>query len=96
MRFYEELFKSADGGAFSRCIWVPRGGGYFQGVKAVEDFSSERIVICFPKDTVEVTGERLMIKKYCDGDLEISGRVLCVRALFAEDEGDISLRQGGK
>ena len=93
MRLYEELFKSADGTALSRCIWVPRGGGYFQGVKAVEDFSSERIVLCFSKDRVEALGKGLSIKKYCDGDLEISGRLACVRVLLAEDD---SLAQGGK
>ena len=93
MRLYEELFKSADGAALSRCIWVPRGGGYFQGVKAVEDFSSERIVLCFSKDRVEALGKGLSIKKYCDGDLEIAGRLACVRVLFAEDE---ALAKGGK
>ena len=42
MRLYEEIFKSAEGVAFSRCIFVPKGGGYFEGVKAVDDFSPTR------------------------------------------------------
>ena len=86
MRLYEELFKSAEGG-LSRCIWTPRGGGYFQGVKSLGDFSSERIVICFPKSAVEATGKGLTIKKYCDGDLEISGRLDCLRLLLGDGEG---------
>ena len=86
MRLYEELFKSADGTAFSRCTWIPRGGGYFQGVKAVGDFSPERIVICFPKDEIEAVGRGLSIKKYCDGDLELAGCLLSVRVLIPDGE----------
>lgn len=83
MRLYEEIFKNADGGAPSRCIFVPNGGGYFEGVKAVEDFSSEKILLCFPKERVEILGEGLVIAKYCDGDLQLSGRILCVQ-VFGE------------
>lgn len=89
MRLYDEIFKNADGAALSRCITVPRGGGYFEGVKAVGDFSSERIVICFPRETVEVTGENLSIKKYCDGDLQLDGRIVCVRTLSTDEKGRV-------
>ena len=41
MRLYEEIFKDVDGVFFARCSVIPRGGGYFEGVKAVEDFSDE-------------------------------------------------------
>ncbi|MBQ8394044.1 MAG: YabP/YqfC family sporulation protein [Clostridia bacterium] len=88
MRLYDELFKSADGAALSRCTFIPRGGGYFQGVKAVGDFSPERIVICFPKDEVAVEGKNLSIKKYCDGDLELSGDLYSVRVLLPETGGN--------
>ena len=94
MRLYEELFKSTDGAAFTRCTWIPRGGGYFQGVKAVGDFSPERVVVCFPKDEVEAVGKGLSIKKYCDGDLELSGCLLSVRVLLPEEED--SAKKGGK
>ena len=91
MRLYDEIFKDVDGVAIARCILVPRGGGYFEGVKAVSDFSPERIVLCFARESVEVTGDSLAIKKYCDGDLQISGRIFCVRALSAQNNGE-----GGK
>ena len=86
MRLYDEIFKNADGGAFARCTIVPSGGGYFEGVKAVGDFSAERVVVCFPRETVEVTGENLSIKKYYDGDLQLSGRIFCVRVPNTENE----------
>ena len=87
MRLYDEIFKNADGGAFSRCVIVPYGGGYFEGVKAVGDFSPERIVICFPRESVEVEGDSLTIKKYCDGDLQLSGKITSLRVLCG-DKGE--------
>ena len=42
MRLYEEIFKDTDGASLSRCVIVPNGGGYFEGVKTVEDFSPQR------------------------------------------------------
>ena len=81
MRLYDEIFKRAEGVALSRFTIVPRGGGYFEGVKAVGDFSPERIVLYFPRESVEVEGEELSIGKYCDGDLRLSGRILSVRLL---------------
>ncbi len=81
MRLYDEIFKNADGGALARCVVVPNGGGYFQGVKAVGDFSPERIVLYFPKTGVEITGEGLSIAKYYDGDLRLSGRISALNVL---------------
>ena len=86
MRLYDEIFKNADGGALARCILVPCGGGYFEGVKAVGDFSSRRIVLCFPKESVEVVGEGLTIKKYCDGDLQLVGKIHALQVLGREGE----------
>ena len=85
MRLYDEIFKNTEGVALSRCIVVPCGGGYFEGVKAVGDFSPERIVLYFPKESVEVTGIALAIKKYCEGDLHLTGEIHTLRVL---EEGD--------
>ena len=79
MRLYDEIFKNTDGVAFARCTVIPGGGGYFEGVKAVGDFSPERIVICFPRETVAAEGKNLSIKKYYDGDLQLSGNIFSLR-----------------
>ena len=62
MRLYGEIFKSADGTVefLPKCFIVPNGNGYFQGIKPLR---------------AEVVGERLSVKKYCDGDLEIGGKI---------------------
>ena len=75
MRLYEEIFKNTEGISLARCTLVPGGGGFFEGVKGVEDFSSSRIEICFPKNKIEVVGENLIIEKYVDGDLQIAGKI---------------------
>ena len=85
MRLYDEIFKNADGAAFTRCVIVPCGGGYFEGVKTVEDFSAERILIRFSHQRVEVLGKSLVIKKYCDGDLQVLGKILSLRTLAQEE-----------
>ena len=85
MRLYDEIFKNEEH-AFSRCIVVPNGGGYFEGVKAVADFTTERIVLCFSRQSVAVEGRALSIKKYCDGDLQITGEIRAVYVLSGKEE----------
>ena len=75
MRLYDEIFKNASGMALSRYTVAVQGGGYFEGVKAVGDFSSEQIVLYFPHASVQIDGVDLSIGKYCDGDLRLKGKV---------------------
>ena len=81
MRLFDELFKDTEGAAVSRCTIVPGGGGYFEGVKAVGDFSPERIVVYFPKASVLAEGKGLVIKKYCDGDLQLFGEIYSLQVV---------------
>lgn len=89
MRLYDEIFKDPSDGACARCMIVPGGGGYFEGVKSVGDFSAEKIVLYFPRQAVEVEGKELAIKKYYDGDLQIGGKVTCVRVVSPDTDGGI-------
>lgn len=83
MRLYEEIFLRAEGASGAKCLIVPCGGGYFEGVKSVGEFSPERIELFFRTHAALVEGEELLIRKYCDGDLELSGKILSVRFLGA-------------
>ena len=82
MRLYDEIFKTVDGAGCARCIFVPGGGGYFEGVKYVEDFSTEKISLSFSHKRLEIDGKALSIVKYCDGDLEIGGKITALRVLM--------------
>ena len=86
MRIYEQLFKSVDGAATARCTLVPRGEGYFEGVKSVGDFSAERIVLYFACESVEIVGENLSISKYYEEDLHLTGRIFSVAVLETADD----------
>ncbi len=79
MRLYEEIFKNTD--AAARCALIVGGGGYFEGVKTVGDFSPNKIVLHFPRYGVEIEGESLAIKKYCEGDLQLSGKIYFLKLL---------------
>lgn len=75
MELYEEIY---EGVVEARCSFLPMGGGYFQGVKALMGFSDSEIVLLLKKFRVVVKGERLEIKKYYDGDLQLSGCIFSV------------------
>ena len=87
MRLYDEIFKNTDGMQLARYTVVVKGGGYFEGVKAVGDFSPEKIVLFYGADAIEVEGKNLAIKKYCDGDLQLVGIIQSVR-LALKKEGE--------
>ena len=81
MRLYDEIFKSVDGLACQKYTVVIGGGGYFEGVKSVGDFSPEQVMLFFPNRSLQIDGKRLSIKKYCDGDLELAGEIHTVTLL---------------
>ncbi len=85
-----ELLKEIVGeeNAAARCtLWIG-GGGYFEGVKAVGDFSNERIVLYFSRASLQIDGVDLSIGKYCDGDLRLKGKVRCIQ-FFGKDGAPI-------
>jgi hypothetical protein len=77
MRLYEELAKSDAFLAFAgaRVIFLPLRAAYFEGVKALGDFSQGRVEVCFSTCSIAVEGEDLSIGKYTDGDLCVLGKV---------------------
>ena len=77
MRLYEELKKSEASLEFvgARVVFLPLRAAYFEGVKALGDFSEMRVEVCFPACSIAIEGEGLSIGKYTDGDLCILGKV---------------------
>ena len=86
MRLYDEIF-TGEQSALPRCIFTLGGGAYFTGVKAVGDFSSDKTVLYFSKQGVEIEGESLCIGKYCDGDLALLGTIRAVKFLSDKENG---------
>lgn len=77
MRLYDEIVKSEGFTAFAgaRVLFLPLRAAYFEGVKALGDFSAERVEVYFPSCSVLVEGEALSIGKYSDGDLSVLGKI---------------------
>ena len=54
------------------------GGGYFQNVKKILEFSENAIVFAGKKGAVRVEGERLNLGKYYLGDAVVRGNIVRV------------------
>lgn len=99
MRLYDEIFrrlgKDADAFAGARYTVLPGRGGYFQGVKTIGKFSDEYLLLGFSRLLLEVEGKGFVVRKYCDGDLELSGNILSVR-VATEGRGEGGREKNGK
>ena len=51
---------------------------YFKGVKAVEELSSEKVVLVCGRFIVTVDGENLSVGEYFQGDMIINGNIRAV------------------
>jgi hypothetical protein len=91
MRLYEEIYETC---AESRCFFIPLSGGYIQGVKNIRSFGENEIVLILKKQLVKVTGKNLLIAKYCDGDMQISGRIFGVEVVMNDKGTDESGKVG--
>lgn len=87
MRLYDEIFKGEQG-VYPRAVWLMGGGAYFQGVKAVGEFSTTQLTLFFAKGQAEVVGNGLFIRKYCDGDLSLDGKIHGVQWIDESTKGD--------
>lgn len=57
------------------CYTVLEGGGYFQNVKRIEEFSGECVLLRGKKGKVRIVGENLSLSKYYAGDVAVHGEI---------------------
>lgn len=69
-------------------------GGYFEGVKGVREYTSERLVLDFKKRAIEIEGRRLIVAKYCDGDLELKGSITSLRIIETDRSSEARPKKG--
>ena len=83
MSFLKETYlKSLGEGAFKptfKAVIIGNSGGFFQGVRSVNKFSDSEIVMCVKGESVTVCGENMFVKKFCEGDVIICGKINCVK-----------------
>ena len=105
MRLFEELFKNGgikgELSLLPKIVILPSEGAYFEGVKSVGDFTSEKLVLYFSCKhcaSVQLEGENFTIAKLCEGDLLLTVDIASVR--FPQNERETRAKtnteQGGE
>ena len=75
MKLLQQILNEAGAQTDGAITLVPSFGAYFKGVKRVDEYSQEKIVLIALKKRWLVTGENLTIDKYFEQDLLIRGDV---------------------
>ena len=75
MKLLQQILNEAGARTDGAITLVPSYGGYFKGVKRVDEYSQEKIVLIASKKKWQITGENLTIDKYFEQDLLILGDI---------------------
>ncbi len=75
MKLLQQILKEAGADTDGAITLIPSFGGYFKGVKSVEESSEEKSVIIANKKRWTLVGEKLAIDKYFEQDLLIIGDI---------------------
>ena len=80
MGFMENIVKSLGLDGFIaeqsfRGVLIGDGAGYFENVRSVKSYSPDKIELVLKKGGLKISGEKLVIKKYCAGDIAVCGTI---------------------
>lgn len=75
MKLLQQILSEAGADVSGAVTLIPAFGAYFKGVKRVEEFSEEKIVITAHKKRWVIEGEKLEIDKYFEQDLFVRGEI---------------------
>ncbi len=81
MRLFSEIIKAfgkEEDSSRVQYTVLDGGGGYFQNVKKILEFSENAIVFSGRRGAVRIEGEGLSLGKYYLGDAVVRGRILRV------------------
>ena len=67
-------------GQFLKVTLIGDKGGHFcsayiENVRSVKSYTPQEIVVCVKGGVISIHGENMYIKKYCQGDLAICGKI---------------------
>ena len=65
-----------------RAVLFGESAGYFENVKSIVSYEKEQVVLALKNGGIKVKGRDLYIKKYCEGDVVICGKILSVERIF--------------
>ena len=53
--------------------------GYFENVNSIVSYNEEEIVLSLKDSVLTVSGRNLYVKKYCEGDVAICGKITGIK-----------------
>lgn len=60
---------------FFRAALIGEEKCYLEGICAIKSYSSEKIELFLKKGGIKITGEKLIINKFCAGDVAVCGKI---------------------
>lgn len=84
MGFIDSIYSSVFSEPFPkeppyRVLLLGDRAGYFESVKSVISYSQTKIELAVKNSLLTIDGENLFIKKFCEGDVVICGKILSVK-----------------
>ena len=64
-----------------RAVLLGDRAGYFENVVGLKSFCTDEIVVFLKKGQLKINGTNLYIKKFSEGDLVVTGKILAVSLL---------------
>ena len=58
-----------------RALLIGDEAVYFENICSIKSYSQNKIELQLKKNQIKIDGENLVIKKYCQGDLLICGKI---------------------
>jgi sporulation protein YqfC len=62
-----------------RILLIGEDSGYFENVKSIKSYTETEIVLSVKSGLIVVSGENLYVKKFCQGDVAICGKIVCIK-----------------
>lgn len=79
MKLLEQLLNEMGADTLKSITYVPDCCCYLKSVKAVVDFSPERIVLAVGKKRITLEGENMLLGEFFEGDLIVKGNVKVIK-----------------
>lgn len=79
MKLLQQILTEAGANDARAFTIVPDFGGYFKCVKAICEYSPEKLILQVGKSCLHIDGKGLAVGKYFQGDLFVSGCIEGVR-----------------
>lgn len=67
---------------YYRAVLFGDSAGYFENVKSIVSYEVKEVVLSLKNGGLRIKGKDLYIKKYCEGDVVICGKILSVERIF--------------